>query len=184
MTWIMTYSGTKFDLIDTTPDMVKLIDIAHVLSKEGRFAFHTLMDFSVAQHCLLGAEKIRKDGYNFRFQLLFALHDATETWLRDIPRPLKMLLPEYVVIEKRIEQVVWAAFGITPPTKDEWAVVKYYDDLMLSNETPKLMRFPEKFGLELRDDGINIRECDPTEIEAMYFSTVMNLLNKALVSNA
>lgn len=180
MGWTMTYSGEHFDLINPQVEQVKLVDIAHALSLECRFAGHTRYFYSVAQHSLLGAYKMREDGLSDRLQLLFMLHDATETWYRDIPRPLKALLPEYVELEAKAEKVVWEAFCIEEPTEDEWAIVKHYDNMMLSNEIPKLMPNPEEFDTEIRDDGIEITYIHPNRVESLFVDVVLSLLLKVV----
>jgi hypothetical protein len=177
--WIMTYSGTHFDLLNPTKEQIKLEDIAHALSQECRFSGHTKFFYSVAQHCLLGAYKMLEDGLSDRLQLLFMLHDATETWYRDIPRPLKPLLPEYLKLEARCEKVVWEAFGIKEPTEEEWEIVKRYDNLMLGNEILKLMPNPNEFeNVEIRDDGIEIKEYRIGEVEELFKEVVIMLLTK------
>jgi hypothetical protein len=181
LTWIMTYTGIHFDLLNPKKEQMKLEDIAHALSMECRYSGHTKFFYSVAQHCLLGTYKMLEDGLSDRLQLLFMLHDATEAWYRDIPRPLKPLLPEYLELEAKAEKVVWEAFGIKPPTDDEWATVKHYDNLMLGNEIPKLMPNPDEFiNVEIRDDNIEIQPYRMSEVETIFKEVVLSLLVKVV----
>jgi hypothetical protein len=172
----MCYSGTKFDLINPSYEQILLTDVAHALSMNCRYTGHTKWFYSVAQHCILGAQKMEEDGLSFRLQLLFMLHDATETWYNDISRPLKPLLTNYQELEDKAALEVWKAFALPEPTEEEWAIVKYYDNLMLSNEIPKLMRNPEEFGVELRYDDIDFKEYLPSQIERMFKNITIGLL--------
>jgi len=58
MSWILTYSGTRFELIMPTGAMVKPQDIAHALAHLCRFNGHTREHYSVAQHSLLVADLV------------------------------------------------------------------------------------------------------------------------------
>jgi hypothetical protein len=172
----MTYSGKKFNLLEPSYKDVLLADIAHALAQNCRYTGHTKFFYSVAQHCILGTVKMEEDGMSSKLQLYFMLHDATETWYNDIARPLKPLLSNYKEMEERAETEVWKAFNLPAPTEEEWKIVKYYDDLMLCNEIPKLMNCPEEFGLELRDDGIDIEEMKIGDVESLFITIVIGLL--------
>lgn len=107
MTWLLTYSGREFDLIDPQPDMIDLIDIAHGLANECRFSGQCRFYYSVAQHSVLVSQNVPPE---FAFEAL--MHDASEAYLKDIPRPLKQLLPDYRAIEQRVEAVIRYRFGL------------------------------------------------------------------------
>ncbi len=59
------------------------------------------------------------------------MHDAAEAYCRDIPAPLKALLPDYREIEKRTDQLIRFKFGLP---LEEASVVKYADLTMLATE--------------------------------------------------
>lgn len=61
------------------------------------------------------------------------MHDAAEAFVGDVTRPLKNLVPEYRVIEGRVEFAVFAKYGLLANPED-WAVVKEIDDVMLFAE--------------------------------------------------
>ena len=106
MTYISTRSGTV-DFLKPDPNSIRIEDIAHALSLINRYGGHTPYPYSVAQHCVL-ASQVAPAG----LELEALLHDAQEAYVGDMPTPLKALLPEYKVIEDRLEAVIRKKFGL------------------------------------------------------------------------
>lgn len=131
MTWLLTHSGQHFDLVDPQPDMINIVDITKGLARESRFAGQTRYYYTVAQHCVLASQIVAP---GFEFEAL--LHDASEAYLKDIPRPLKQLLPDYRRIEARVEAAIRARFGL--PAEQSPEVVEA-DRIMLATERRDLM---------------------------------------------
>jgi hypothetical protein len=59
------------------------------------------------------------------------MHDAAEAYICDIPRPLKLLLPGYKVLEARVEAVIADRFGLASLSDPR---VKVLDDRILQDE--------------------------------------------------
>lgn len=131
MTWQLTYSGLKFDIADPQPDMIVPTDIAHALANECRFAGHTRYFYSVAQHSVIASQIVAT-----QYALEALLHDASEAYIKDIPRPLKQLLPDYRAIEQKIERAIRARFGLPEVQSDE---VSQADRVLLATERRDLM---------------------------------------------
>jgi 5'-deoxynucleotidase YfbR-like HD superfamily hydrolase len=131
MSWILTRTGKRFDLLAPRAELISTIDIAHALSHVARFNGHTRHHYSVAQHSLLVAS-IVPDG----LQLTALLHDATEAYIGDMVRPLKALLPDYSEIEHGIWLAICDRFNIDPnlPTS-----VHEADMMALATERRDLM---------------------------------------------
>jgi 5'-deoxynucleotidase YfbR-like HD superfamily hydrolase len=70
------------------------------------------------------------------FALEFLLHDAAEALLGDVATPLKVMLPDYKVIEHRVEAAIAKKFGTSFPMLPE---VKVVDTRMLKTEVINLM---------------------------------------------
>ena len=109
MSWILTRTGQRFDLLAPRAELISTLDIAHALAHVCRFGGHTRHHYSVAQHSLLVAS-IVPDG----LQLTALLHDATEAYICDMVRPLKALLPDYSEIEHGIWLAICDRFNIDP----------------------------------------------------------------------
>lgn len=103
MTWIQTYTGQPFDLVDPQPEMVHLEDIAHALAHLCRYTGHVVQHYSVAQHSAL-ASRVAPDEVDLKFQAL--MHDAAEAYVGDVSKPMKMVLGPAM---REVEDRVWRA---------------------------------------------------------------------------
>lgn len=131
MTWILTRSGSHFDFADPQPDQIRIGDIARGLSNECRFAGQCSDFYSVAQHSYAASWLVP-----FEFALEALLHDAAEAYTKDIPMPLKQLLPDYKAIERRVDAAIRAHFGLPAECSAE---VKRADLVLLATERRDLM---------------------------------------------
>ena len=93
-TQIQTFTGIGFDPINPDPKLIKIEDIAHALSNQCRFSGHARSFYSVAQHSAHCAE-IACLASNAPLARAMLLHDASEAYLLDMPRPLKKAFPQY-----------------------------------------------------------------------------------------
>ena len=82
------------------------------------------------------------------------LHDATEAYLVDVPRPVKPLLPDYKELEQTVMAAVAEAFGLEgamPPS------VKRADNAILADEAAQIMGAPPiEWGLTEPPLGIKV----------------------------
>lgn len=142
MSWIQTYTGRRVDPLDPAPDALDIVDIAHALSLLCRFNGHCRVFYSVAEHSVRVARAVPPED-----ALWGLLHDASEPYLADVPRPLKQRLPEYHVAEERFMRVVAARFGLSWPMP---ASVDRADTALLVTEARDLM------GTDARTWGIDV----------------------------
>lgn len=103
----VTASGKSIDLMNIRPDQIELSDIAASLSKLCRFAGHTSSFYSVAEHSVLVARNVP-----IEYALEGLLHDAAEAYVADLPLPVKILLPNYVELERRVELAITEKFSL------------------------------------------------------------------------
>lgn len=128
---LVTYRGTVFDYIKPTPEMIHIDDILRSIVRLNRFVGHSSRAYSVGEHSFLCLVMAQLLGFSHREQLLVLIHDFTEPYCADLPAPLKKLLPEYQEIEARVEEVIYKAFDIAPPTIEEKIKIKRVDLTML-----------------------------------------------------
>jgi len=131
--WIQTFTGRRFDPIDPVEGAIVIGDIAHSLSNQCRFTGHVKKFYSVAQHCVLVSyicdEKDALHGL---------LHDASEAYLVDVPRPLKRSgkFDAYLEMENHLQTMIYRRFDLEV---EEPAGVKRADTILLATEARDLM---------------------------------------------
>ena len=112
--WIQTFSGRQFWPLDPRVDEIDIRDIAHSLSMQCRYNGHCTKFYSVAEHSVhvcWAATPANK--------LAGLLHDASETYLCDLPRPVKYSVIGYKEAEQVVEAVLAEKFGFEHPLPDE-----------------------------------------------------------------
>lgn len=169
--WMQTHSGRRFYPLDPRPEEIDSEDIAHALSLLCRYGGHVDRFYSVAEHCVLMSWAVAPDN-----ALAALLHDATEAYVVDVPRPLKQQLPDYQLIEG----VVWIAiakrFGLASP--DLPGEVHEADNRILINERSTLFSRAEQWpALDgLMALPVMVTGWSPAEAEENYLSRLEELL--------
>lgn len=133
--WIQTYTGKQYWPIDPRPEDVNIEDIAHALSMLCRFGGHCLRFYSVAEHSIHIARWLYPR-YGARVALCGLMHDATEAYVTDVPRPLKPFLMGYKQIEKDNWLAIASALDLPAVLPD---AVKDADTRALSEEARQNM---------------------------------------------
>src|ERR1019366_2427466 len=96
VSFIQTFTGRAFYPLRPRVEDVSIIDIAHHLSNQCRYAGATDIHYSTAQHCCVLADFVEKELAGTRLDCLeILIHDSAEAYLVDIPRPIKQFLPDY-----------------------------------------------------------------------------------------
>lgn len=122
---INTYNGLLIDLLNPTVDMINIDDIARGLAYKGHFGGMTPFYFSIAQHSTLVHElMLCKFMHNKQMLLLGLLHDASEAYIGDMVKPLKVHLNEFCEIEDRLMKVICEKFDVD---YEMLSLVKPYD---------------------------------------------------------
>ena len=141
--YITTYTGRHFEPADPDPEMIRIEDIAHALSMICRGNGHVKTFWSVGQHCINCANEARARGLSDRMVLACLLHDASECYMSDIPRPFKKELPEYRAHEERLLDMIYEKFLGSPLTQEEQIRLKEIDDAMLWYDLELLRHEPQ-----------------------------------------
>jgi 5'-deoxynucleotidase YfbR-like HD superfamily hydrolase len=123
---IRTNSGITVNVFDPKPEHINIKDIAHALSMQVRFNGHLPKPYSVAQHSVICSQLSEPE-----HKLAALLHDASEAYATDLPRPIKEKVTGYKQIEDKLMEVISLKYGFKYPLDAE---VKKIDDFMLRVE--------------------------------------------------
>jgi hypothetical protein len=166
MTWIQTASGRAFDLLAPRAEDIDFAsDVAGPLARTARFAGHVPGGaYSVAQHSVIGARCIIRDGWGRDLALHFLLHDAHEAYLGDLTRPMQLALGKAMAeaagallstapardraerdaaaavssalrrLKSGLDRAIFAAAELAPPASAHEALIKIWDARMLETE--------------------------------------------------
>lgn len=139
--YILTYSKVKFYPLEPVKEDIKIEDIAHSLSLMTRANGHSRQFYSVAQHTLQCYHEAKSRGYSVRVQLACLLHDASESYISDLTRPVKRNLPEYFIIEEKLQKTIYERFGLGDLSREEKKQIEDVDDTLLHYEFEAMMDY-------------------------------------------
>lgn len=125
---IKTFTGRFIYPLAPEPDVAAICfdDVAHALAQKPRFTGHLAVQYSVAEHSIRVAALLRASGRQPDVVLAGLLHDVGETYLPDVPSPIKnqvylLLEPDadgavelvpFRVQERRLRRAIFAALGL------------------------------------------------------------------------
>jgi hypothetical protein len=138
--YIQVNSGRNFYVLDPRPEDISIVDIAHSLANLCRFTGHGDRFYSVGEHSIECARVARKLGYTTLQQLYCLMHDASESVMNDLARPVKQNIPQYKELEDKVMSVMWKVTGLPKPTEEDYRLVKLVDNTLLVNELEQLMK--------------------------------------------
>jgi len=137
-TWLETFSGKRVSVLNPQPEEIDLSDVAHALSFQCRYNGHCSQFYSVAKHTVLGAGFMIKQNFPKKSVRAWLLHDATEAYVGDLIRPVKVQLEQFKNLEEIFAKIINAKYNIL---QDEKVLgdVYYVDNVMVSWEKRDLM---------------------------------------------
>lgn len=132
-----TSQGLRFYPQEPRAEQFNPIDIAHALAHSCRYGGHTKRFYSVAEHVCVLCDYVAESGGDAQACWDILHHDSAEAYLCDIPRPVKKMIPDYYVLEERVEKALFHWLGVRYPFTGG---VKYLDDAILQDERQQCMR--------------------------------------------
>lgn len=163
--FMQTFSGRKFWSMDPRPEDVSIEDIAHALSLQCRFAGHVYKFYSVAEHSVLMAWWLYRHA-GAQTALAGLLHDASEAYLVDVPRPVKPFLAGYKDAEAKVQAVIMHKYGLPPELP---RAVKEADDRIIGDELANLKPM-EWHGRYRNPLGVRLQYWEPPRAEEKFLS--------------
>lgn len=153
--WMQTYTGRQFWPLDPRSEDIHHLDIAHALSNICRFGGHVEKFYSVAEHSVHMANYAPRE-----FKLWALLHDATEAYIVDIPRPIKPFLTNYVEIESNLMGAIATKYNLSGATMP--VEVKLLDNRILFDEAKQNLKEPPvPWANQMEPLGVLLRYWEP-----------------------
>jgi hypothetical protein len=109
---IRTHTGKYLEVARPDGEDICIEDIAHGLSLHTRWGGQCPLFFSVAEHSIVMSIEAEKHGATPLQCLAVLLHDASEAYLGDMPKPIKDLLPDYQKLERGLTAAITQAFQL------------------------------------------------------------------------
>lgn len=167
--WMQSFSGAMIWPLDPRPDEVHYDDLVVGLARECRYGRMCREFYSVAEHSVIVsqyAEKLaRERGYSEGTALAAAriglLHDGSEAFLGDVPRPIKHqpAMRGYRRLEKKWQRAINTRFAAYQGASAHEVclallLVKEVDTRLLLDEIEALMIDPDMWSRTRRYDGV------------------------------
>lgn len=162
--WLQTATGKAFWPMDPRADEVDLLDIAHALSNLCRYGGHSTGFYSVAEHSVLVSRIVPPE-----HALQALLHDATEAYLIDVPRPIKRHLVNYERIEQGLAVVIGEHFGVELAHLHP-AVKKADNDILLAERDQIMAPAPRDWAITGGKPDVMIACMSPKDAKAFFLA--------------
>lgn len=165
--WIPTFTGRAFWPLDPRADEIHIADIAHALAHQCRYAGHCRRFYSVAEHCVLLSHAVSPED-----RLWALLHDASEAYLVDLPRPVKRAVVGYAAAEAAVMLAVCARFGLDPamPRGVQSADDRIPVDELAQNMPPMPIPIAESGLAGIEPLGVTLQCWTPVEAEFQFMT--------------
>lgn len=171
-----TYTGKKMNPMNMTEEDISIEDIAHALSLLCRGGGHLKYFYSVGQHSINCMKEAGARGWPKRVQLACLLHDASEAYIADIIRPVKVHLPDYYKIENAIMNCVLKKFHLDSLSEEERVQWKQIDDEILDYELKELMAGEKNRAVKPLSSTPDVSERNWKEVAAEFLALAEKLM--------
>lgn len=143
-----TVSGKMVDVLHPNPSTIDIQDIAWGLSRLPRFCAQTIpyIPYSVAQHSIQVMKECAVDvpegSTHWRMAFHGLMHDAAETYIGDIPSPIKQIpgVKENIkAVENNLLATIYKSFDVYLPSPEEEDAVHRADLVQRAIEAHQFM---------------------------------------------
>jgi hypothetical protein len=159
--WIQTFTGRQFWPLDPRPEEIDIRDIAHALSLLCRFGGHVERFYSVAEHSVHVATSLPEE-----LQLWGLLHDASEAYLVDVPRPIKPYLPAYKQFEAELMSAIARRYQL--PGEIPAEVHEADNRILITERNALLVAPPAPWAFEPEPLDVTIHCWEPRMAESIF----------------
>lgn len=178
--YILTFTGVKFNPFEPKESDINIYDIAHSLSLLTRANGHFKHFYSVAQHSINCYQEALGRGFSRTLQLACLLHDSSESYISDLTRPVKSRLEYYLIVEEKLQKMIYKRFGLENLSCEDIAKVKCIDDTVLHYEFLEFKGVPIFDNIDLNNADYNLDFRDMSEVEKEFLNIFDTLYKEGL----
>lgn len=169
---VPTLSGSLVNILDPKADSIRMTDIAVGLGNTCRYAGQIEQFYSVAQHSVIVSRMVEG-----RLAPYGLLHDASEAFLHDLAPAVKELVgPLYRPVEDRLQEVIYAAFGLAPLSEVDKAAINRADKQVAIAEMHRFGLAGEALDGPLMAIADPVIAMDPSSAKACFKQRFSELL--------
>lgn len=163
------------NILNPKPSMFNIENIAKGLSKVCRYSGQIDKFYSVAEHCVILYNHCKQNGLSVEEQKYALLHDASEAYLQDVPRPLKHLLPEYRAIEDKFSKAIYERFGVEVSDR-----VSNFDQHIVADEVLVVKNKQPKWAKQYTPLGVSgkVKCLNPKEAEELFLNSYFEIFKE------
>lgn len=167
--WMETHTGLQFWPANPTPETINIFDIAHALALKCRYGGHTKTFYSVAEHAYSLACYARYIKLPVEIQFHLLMHDCSEAYLPDVPRPIKHFFTDLLLMEKNLDRMIRDRFGLG---HDLPIQLKEFDSRIIRDERQQcLFKSGNKWQTDdLKPLGVTLALYAPAEAETRFLN--------------
>ena len=164
--WIQTWTGRQFFALNPMPQDFHILDIAAGL-RNARYSSQSIGIETVAEHSVLMWQVASARNMAPRLRRGALMHDMSEAYLVDVPRPIKRDLSNYTDIEDGIMRAGAIRFDFDWPVPPE---IKELDNAILNDEFAQNMAPPPAPWRQLAGGPLGVSiQCWPADMAMLRF---------------
>lgn len=175
--YIITYKKQRINPLAPDKNSILIEDIAHALSRICRGNGQLPIFFSVAQHSILCCKEAMARNLSAKLCLACLLHDASESYLADIVRPVKKNLQSYMEIEKTLQELIYEKF-VGNLSEAERIIIAEIDDAILYQEFYTLMneKILEELPIKTKPEFVTLEFATVEKEFLMLYNKLSNII--------
>jgi hypothetical protein len=173
--YIGTYTNKKYHFLNPSVSEVCIEDISQALSMNCRYSGHVKSFYSVAEHSCIIFDLALKETGDLIEAYSGLMHDASEAYLTDVPRPIKPHLEGYSDIEQKAEKIIQDAFNFTPMSN----YIKYVDTHICGIEAKQLFQVTPSWADDFDHIDIQVKGWMPDQAKREFMDRFI-MVNTAL----
>jgi uncharacterized protein len=177
--FIMTNNGVLVNVFDLKEGNILIEDVAHALSNICRWNGHSKFHYSVAQHSIMVSKQMKELGFSAMNQLFGLLHDGSEAYICDIPKPVKANLPDYIELEKKVQGFVYKELIGRSPNQSEKNLLNIVDTDVLYKEANEITNHSGAWFDKIPSVKLEVKKEEMKDVEQEFLSIYYQLLKEA-----